>query len=71
MTQPHFNSVSGFVYLDYCTWGLSPGSKCTDLTPPSEDCVTPADWDAGADAGDAGDPCAGPNASSNGSICCY
>ncbi len=67
---PHFDSITGLVYLDYCTWGLSPSSKCTDLTPPSEDCLTPADWDAGGT--DAGDPCTtGPDAGSNGATCCY
>ena len=67
-TTPQFTSVSGFVYLDYCTWGLSPESKCTDLTPPSNDCVTPATWDGGADAGD---PCSGPDAGPTASVCCY
>ncbi len=48
-TTPKFNAVRGFVYLDYCTWGLSPADKCHDLSPPSEDCVRAAD--AGTDAG--------------------
>jgi hypothetical protein len=50
-TTPSFTSVTGFVYLDYCTWGLSPRDKCHDLTPPSEDCASVDD--AGADAGPA------------------
>lgn len=41
-------SVTGFVYLDFCNWGLTPRSKCTDLNPPSGDCAAVAD--AGPDA---------------------
>lgn len=33
-----FESVTGFVYLDYCTWALTPRSACTGLEPPTEGC---------------------------------
>jgi hypothetical protein len=33
-----FLSVTGVVYLDYCTWSLAPRSRCSDLVPPSENC---------------------------------
>ncbi|MDI1475518.1 hypothetical protein [Polyangium sp. y55x31] len=33
-----FNSIDGFSYLSYCTWGLQPDGKCTDFDPKSEDC---------------------------------
>jgi hypothetical protein len=37
-----FDSVVGLVYLDYCSWALTPRSRCTDLVPPgsgsSTDC---------------------------------
>jgi hypothetical protein len=33
-----FRSITGLVYLDYCTWSLAPRSKCDDFDPPSEDC---------------------------------
>jgi hypothetical protein len=33
-----FTSVTGLVYLDYCTWSLTPRSRCDDLTPPSDGC---------------------------------
>jgi hypothetical protein len=48
---PVFTSVSGFVYLDFCTWNLEPANKCHDLSPPSADCASVAD--AGPDAGPA------------------
>jgi hypothetical protein len=47
-SAPTFTSVSGFAYLDYCTWGIDPRDKCNDLAPPSEDCASVAD--AGLDA---------------------
>lgn len=48
-TPPTFTSITGVVYLDLCTWGLEPSSKCHDLVPPSDDCASVAG--AGADAG--------------------
>jgi hypothetical protein len=36
-----FRSITGLVYLDYCTWSLAPRDKCADLDPPSEDCPSP------------------------------
>jgi len=33
-----FGSVTGLVYLDYCTWSLAPRSRCADLAPPSQNC---------------------------------
>jgi hypothetical protein len=33
-----FASVTGLVYLDYCTWALAPRSRCEDLVPPSDNC---------------------------------
>jgi hypothetical protein len=51
MKQVPFTSITGFVYLDYCNWGLSPRNKCHDLQPPSLDCASVAD--AGPDAGEA------------------
>jgi hypothetical protein len=44
-----FTAIRGFVYLDYCNWGLDPRNKCEDLSPPSDDCA--AFFDAGTDAG--------------------
>jgi hypothetical protein len=59
-----FNSITGFVYLDYCNWSIAPRNKCFDLNPPSQDCASVVETDAGTDdagdaGGDAGD--AGPN----------
>jgi hypothetical protein len=53
--DPTFTSITGFVYLDYCNWSLAPSSKCFDLAPPSQDCASVVDADAGTntDAGDA------------------
>ena len=34
----HFNKITGFLYLDYCTWALMPMHKCTDMDPKSSDC---------------------------------
>lgn len=33
-----FNTIDGFSYLSYCTWGLQPNAKCADFDPKSEDC---------------------------------
>ena len=33
-----FQSLSGVVFLDYCTWVLAPRDRCHDLSPPSEGC---------------------------------
>jgi hypothetical protein len=33
-----FASVTGLVYLDYCTWSLTPRSRCADFSPPSRNC---------------------------------
>jgi len=33
-----FSSVTGLVYLDYCSWSLAPRSRCTDLVPASHNC---------------------------------
>jgi hypothetical protein len=33
-----FASVTGLVYLDYCTWSLAPRSRCADFSPPSGNC---------------------------------
>lgn len=35
----HFSYVQGFVYLDSCTWSICPRNRCTDVDPPSTDCV--------------------------------
>jgi hypothetical protein len=43
-----FTSITGFVYLDYCNWGIIPRDKCNDLQPPSDDCASVVD--AGPDA---------------------
>jgi hypothetical protein len=57
-----FESVSGFVYLDYCTWDLVPSDKCHDLQPPSADCVNAnAGADAGADADASADASVDPS----------
>ena len=34
-----FTSIEGISYLDFCTWGLSPNNKCSDLAPPSPDAM--------------------------------
>lgn len=34
-----FGSVTGVVFLDYCTWVLAPRDRCADLSPPSEGCA--------------------------------
>ena len=45
---PTFSSISGIVYLDYCTWGIDPLDKCNDFVPPSNDCASVADAGPGA-----------------------
>jgi hypothetical protein len=35
-----FRSLSGVVFLDYCTWVLAPRDRCADLSPPSEGCTS-------------------------------
>jgi hypothetical protein len=40
LTVPYtVNKLDGISYLNFCTWGLQPNNKCTDLDPPSEDCA--------------------------------
>ncbi len=34
-----FASVSGHVFLDYCTWALGPRSTCSDFSPPGPGCA--------------------------------
>ena len=34
-----FGSVTGVMFLDYCTWVLAPRDRCADLSPPSEGCA--------------------------------
>jgi len=34
-----FRSVTGVVFLDYCTWVLAPRDRCADLSPSSEGCA--------------------------------
>lgn len=51
-SSPTFNSITGFIYLDYCNWSIAPSDKCHDLDPASEDCASMYDAgtsDAGAD----------------------
>jgi hypothetical protein len=38
-TTTTFTQIDGFSYLDFCTWGLLPDNRCSDLTPPSDDCM--------------------------------
>jgi hypothetical protein len=37
-----FRSVSGVVFLDYCSWVLAPRDRCTDLTPADAGCSAQA-----------------------------
>lgn len=63
--SPTFQSITGFVYLDYCNWGLSPSNKCFDLVPASDDCASVAYADGGEPDGsspDGGDGGTVPNA---------
>jgi hypothetical protein len=41
--MPTFSAITGFVYLDYCTWSLAPADKCHALVPPSADCASVSD----------------------------
>lgn len=34
-----WNSVTGFSYLDFCTWAIEPNDKCADFDPSSSDCM--------------------------------
>jgi hypothetical protein len=34
-----FGSVTGVLFLDYCTWVLAPRDRCADVSPPSEGCT--------------------------------
>jgi hypothetical protein len=34
-----FTSVTGLVFLDYCSWVLAPRDRCADLAPPSSGCA--------------------------------
>ncbi|HEX6765660.1 MAG TPA: hypothetical protein VF103_09290 [Polyangiaceae bacterium] len=33
-----FRSITGLVYLDYCTYALAPRKRCSDFDPPSAGC---------------------------------
>jgi hypothetical protein len=33
-----FRSITGLVYLDYCTYSLAPRNRCLDFDPPSSGC---------------------------------
>lgn len=57
--SPSFTSITGFVYLDYCNWGLSPRDKCHNLVPPSLDCASVVYADGGVPEG--GPDGGGPN----------
>lgn len=37
-----FGSVTGLVFLDYCSWVLAPRDRCVDLAPASEGCTASA-----------------------------
>jgi hypothetical protein len=37
-----FQSISGVVFLDYCSWVLAPRDRCADLAPQSEGCAVQA-----------------------------
>ncbi|WP_437970334.1 hypothetical protein WMF04_14015 [Sorangium sp. So ce260] len=37
-----FNRVDGFIYKNFCIWSLQLANKCTDIDPPSNDCVDDA-----------------------------
>jgi hypothetical protein len=37
-----FRSVTGLVFLDYCSWVLAPRDRCADLAPPSSGCAASA-----------------------------
>lgn len=38
-TMTTFTQIDGFSYLDFCTWGVVPNNKCSDLAPPPDDCA--------------------------------
>ena len=37
-----FRSISGIVFLDYCSWVLAPRDRCADLSPASDGCAAQA-----------------------------
>ena len=37
-----FRSLTGVVFLDYCSWVLAPRDRCADLSPPSDGCAAQA-----------------------------
>jgi hypothetical protein len=37
-----FRSITGVVFLDYCSWVLAPRDRCADLSPASVGCATQA-----------------------------
>jgi hypothetical protein len=37
-----FRSITGIVFLDYCTWVVAPRDRCADLSPESEGCADQA-----------------------------
>ncbi len=37
-----FRSITGVVFLDYCSWVLAPRDRCADLSPASEGCTAQA-----------------------------
>lgn len=37
-----FSSITGVVFLDYCSWVLAPRDRCADLSPASEGCPAQA-----------------------------
>lgn len=37
-----FRSISGLVFLDYCTWVVAPRDRCADLAPASDGCASQA-----------------------------
>jgi hypothetical protein len=68
-----FTSITGFVYLDFCSWGIEPSNKCHDLVPPSDDCANyvPPASDAGAGDGGASDGGAGPSDAGGPLVCTH
>ena len=34
-----FRSITGIVFLDYCSWVLAPRDRCADVAPPSQGCT--------------------------------
>lgn len=39
-----FRSITGALFLDYCTWSLAPRDRCADFDPPSQGCSGSAEW---------------------------